>query len=229
MTRILFVTGTDTGVGKTLVTAALCLTLRERGRNVLAMKPVAAGCTRRDGRVVNDDASCFASLAPAGLPYEAINPVALEAPLAPHVAAAREGKSLSVAPLVERVRALAESCEVLLVEGAGGWLVPLNDNETLADLAISLRSDVVLVVGQRLGCINHALLTAASIATSGCRLAGWVASAIDPSMEAADETLATLDARLPAPRLGALPWLGAAVSPADAAAWLDPDPLWSRP
>lgn len=230
MTRIVFVTGTDTGVGKTLVTAALCLALRQRGRRALAMKPVAAGCTLRDGRRVNEDALCFAALAPPDLPYESLNPVALAEPIAPHVAAAREGRTLTIAPLAAAVRAqCGPSLDVLLVEGAGGWLVPLNETESLADLAAELGAGVVLVVGQRLGCINHALLTAAAIDASGCALLGWIASAIDPSMDAAAENLQTLDARLPAPRLGAVPWLGPGASPAEAAGFLDPDPLWSGP
>jgi dethiobiotin synthetase len=228
-TRVLFVTGTDTGVGKTAVTAALLLSARAWGLKALALKPVAAGGQWRAGRWVNDDAALYQSLCPE-LTAGDVNPVDLELPLAPHIAAARQGRSLGVGPLVDHVARVASlhRPDLLLVEGAGGWLVPLNDRETLADLAREMKAGVVLVVGLRLGCLNHALLTAAAVRSAGLSLAGWVANTLDPSMVALDENVATLDLALPALRLGVVPWLGSAITPDQVATWLDGSPLWSR-
>lgn len=228
-TRVLFVTGTDTGVGKTTITAALLLSARAWGLKALALKPVAAGGEWRDGRWVNEDAALYQSLCPELAPA-AVNPVDLELPLAPHIAAARQGRVLGVQPLVDQVTQVAEQHrpDLLLVEGAGGWLVPLNEQETLADLARALGAGVVLVVGLRLGCLNHALLTAAAVRAAGLELVGWVANTLDPPMAALEENVATLDLALPALRLGAVPWLGAGVTPEQVATWLDGAPLWSR-
>ncbi len=231
MTRIVFVTGTDTGVGKSVVTAGLLAAAGAAGLRAVGLKPVAAGGFERDGGWVNEDALLLQSAASVRLAYAEVNPVMLPEPIAPHIAAARAGRRLAVAPLATAVReALARHRpDVAFVEGAGGWLCPLNDAETLADLAVALRADVVLVAGLRLGCLNHSLLTAAAVAGAGLRLVAWAGNAIDPAMPVRDENVATLRARLPAPFLGVVPWLGAAPGPGAVAAALDTALLWSRP
>ncbi len=205
-----FVTGTDTGVGKTLVTAGLLRAAAARGLRSTGVKPLAAGATAHEGGWANDDALLLRAASSAPLELAATNPLLLRAAMAPHLAARAEG-------VVHGARALAESClaaarrghDLLLAEGAGGWLVPLNGRETMADVARHLGWPVILVVGMRLGCLNHALLSAAAIRASGLALAGWVANSAWPAMPALEENIATLDARLGAPRLGAVPWLGA--------------------
>jgi len=204
--RCLFVTGTDTGVGKTLVSAALLHTLARRYARVVGMKPVAAGLEWVDGAWVSTDAMALRAASTVRVPPELDNPVALPDPVSPHIAAARAGRQVGVAELLAAQRALAGLADVVLVEGAGGWRVPLNDTETLADLARALAAPVVLVVGLRLGCLNHALLTAEAIRADGLTLAGWVANSIDPAMACRDENIETLRQRLHAPLLGVLPW-----------------------
>jgi len=214
-----FVTGTDTGVGKTLVTAALLHAARARGLRAVGLKPVAAGCTLRDGRLANDDALALQAASSEALAYGDVNPVALPAAMAPHLAAERAGVAVAAQPLVAHCRSVAaRGADLVLVEGAGGWIVPLNARETLADVATALGWPVVLVVGLRLGCLNHALLTAAAVRAAGLRLAGWVANSPGPQMEAFAGNVAALDARLGAPRLGTVPWQGAGAPDAVAAA-----------
>lgn len=226
MARAFFVTGTDTGVGKTLVSAALLYAARTRGWRSIGLKPVAAGTVLRDGQPVNEDALWLQAAATVRLDYSQVNPVALRWPMAPHLAAAQEGMRIEVRTLAEHCRDIARTGHDLLVtEGAGGWLVPLNERETMADLARTLGWPVILVVGMRLGCLNHALLTAAAIRASGLQLAGWVANTLDPAMDALDTNIAALDERLGAPRLGTLPWLGDPPDVTRAAEVLDIDRL----
>jgi len=200
-----FVAGTDTGVGKTLFSAALLLRLADAGVRAAACKPVSAGCRREGGRLVNADAELLAAVAPLQRPLEVVNPVALEAAIAPHIAAADAGVSLEAAALAAACRRAAEGADFLVVEGAGGWRVPLNAQETLADVARLLALPVVLVVGLRLGCLNHALLSAEAIRADGLELAGWVANPIDPGMPRREENIAALEARIGAPLLARLP------------------------
>lgn len=217
-----FITGTDTGVGKTLVTAALLLAAREQGLRAVGLKPVAAGCSRIGGRLVNDDALLLQRCASEPLDYPQVNPVALEPAIAPHLAAARAKLELQVAALAAAVAQVSGGRhDVVLVEGAGGWLVPLNARESLADLAAALGFPVILVVAMRLGCLNHALLTAQAIRAGGLPLAGWVANVTGPPMDALDDNLRTLEQRLPAPRLGTVPHLGPGATPAQVRARLD--------
>ncbi len=226
MARAFFVTGTDTGVGKTLVSAALLRAAAARGWRAIGLKPVAAGAFLRDGRQVNDDALLLQASASVALDYAQVNPVVLKQAVAPHLAAAEEGMRIDVAALAEHCRDIGRLAhDLLLVEGAGGWLVPLNEHETLADLARLLGWPVILVVGMRLGCLNHALLTAAAIRASGLKLAGWVANVVEPGMTALEANIAALDARLGAPRLGTIPALGRTPDLMQAAAVLDPDVL----
>jgi dethiobiotin synthetase len=205
--RSLFVTGTDTGVGKTLVSAALLHTLAQRYARVVGMKPVAAGLVQHSDTWVSEDVLALRAASTVAVPPELDNPVALPDAMSPHLAAARAGRHITVAELHAAQRALLALADVVLVEGAGGWRVPLNEHETLADLAIAMAAPVVLVVGLRLGCLNHALLTAEAIRADGLALAGWVANTIDPAMACRDENIATLQQRLRAPLLGVVPWL----------------------
>jgi dethiobiotin synthetase len=230
MTRLYFVTGTDTGVGKSIVTAGLLEAARAAGLRAVGLKPVAAGGFERNGEWVNEDALLLQASAGIALPYDEVNPVMLREAIAPHIAAERAGERLAVAPLAAAVRRVIDRFQpdVVLVEGAGGWLVPLNDRETLADVAKALRAEVLLVVGLRLGCLNHSLLTAAAIGAARLRLAGWIANTIDPVMPVLTENVATLEARLAAPRLGTVPWLDEP-SPATVAAVLDTRALWGTP
>ena len=217
-----FIAGTDTGVGKTLVTGALLLHARAQGRSAIGLKPVAAGCTLAGGHLVNDDALLLQSLSSRAIDYADVNPVALEPALAPHIAAERAGTRLDATSLATHVgRIVQGGHDVVLVEGAGGWLVPLNGRETMADLAARIGWPVILVVGMRIGCLNHALLTASAIDRSGLGLAGWVANRVDPAMEAFDDNVRSLEQRLPGPRLGTVPYLGAAAAPAMVNTWLD--------
>ncbi|NWF44483.1 dethiobiotin synthase [Hydrogenophaga sp. D2P1] len=201
-----FVTGTDTGVGKTLVSAALLHTLARHHPRVVGMKPVAAGLVQQAGAWVAEDALALRAASTVAVPPALDNPVALPEPLSPHLSAARAGRCVGVAELVAAHRGLRSLADVVLVEGSGGWRVPLNESETLADLAVALALPVVLVVGLRLGCLNHALLTAEAIRADGLHLAGWVANTVDPAMACRDENIQTLRQRLRAPLLGVVPW-----------------------
>ena len=222
-----FVTGTDTGVGKTLISSALLCLARGRGLRCIGMKPVAAGCRLEAGALRNDDALALISASATNLAYEAINPVPLEPPIAPHIAAAHAGRTLRATDLSGHCRAVvAQDVDFVLIEGAGGWLVPINDTETLADVCIELRAAVILVVGMKLGCLNHALLTAAAIEQAGLDLAGWVANSVTEAMPSLDENVDTLRTRLKVPCLGVVPHLGS-VEPSAAQPFLDLDPLLS--
>jgi len=211
--RGVFVTGTDTGVGKTLFCAALLLQLGAAGIRAAACKPVSAGCRRVGARLVNADAELLARFAPVRTPLEVLNPVALEPAVAPHIAAAEAGVSLDAASLVAAARTASAGAEFLVVEGAGGWRVPLGETGSLADVAVGLGLPVVLVVGLRLGCLNHALLSAEAIRADGLALAGWVANPLPPEMPRLEENIATLVRRLGAP-LARLPACGAATEEA---------------
>ena len=213
-----FVAGTDTGIGKTHATCALLHALRAGGLNVCGMKPVASGCAETAEGLRNDDALALQAASSAPMPYEWINPIALRDPLSPHLAAAHEGVEIGLAPLHEAFERLRNMHDAVLVEGVGGWLVPLSRGLMTSDIARQWQLPVILVVGLRLGCLNHALLTARAIATDGCRLIGWIGNRIDPEMAAVEENLTTLRQLLPAPCLGVLPY---AVPPHLAAAELD--------
>lgn len=200
-----FVTGTDTGVGKTFVGAGLLAAARARGLKVAGYKPVASGCEPdADGALRNEDALALASAAGGGFDYASINPYAFAPPLAPHIAARRVGAVIETAGLDRAFDQLAAQHDWVLVEGAGGWQVPLNDQQTWADWVQARGWPVLLVVGLRLGCLNHALLTAESVQRRGLRLVGWVANELPPGQEAAAENIQTLEDRLQAPLLGTL-------------------------
>nr|WP_024309778.1 dethiobiotin synthase [Pseudomonas sp. P818] len=221
MAQAYFVTGTDTEVGKTTIAAGLLHAARLHGLSTAAAKPVASGCVSTAQGLRNDDA--LALLAQCSLPlrYEEVNPLAFEPAIAPHLAAREVGVVLDVASLYQSVRGvLDKAADFSLVEGAGGWRVPLSGAQTLSDLAVALGLPVILVVGVRLGCINHAVLSAEAIARDGLPLAGWVANIIEPQTSRLEENLATLAERLPAPCLGHVPRLQSAQADA-VSAYLD--------
>lgn len=225
MAKTIFVAGTDTGVGKSVVAASVLAAATARGLSTAACKPVAAGCEETPEGLRNEDALLLMQHQSLSLPYEAVNPFALAPAIAPHIAAQQAGITLSAPSLVTACGpVLARSADLTVIEGAGGWLVPLNTQETLADFAVALASPVLLVVGMRLGCLNHALLTAAAIRQVGLPLLGWVANQIDPNMPCFEENLATLDARLGTPRLGLLRWMPR-LNIADTAQCLDISPV----
>lgn len=208
MSAAFFVTGTDTDVGKTTIAAGLLRAARLAGLSTAAVKPLASGCEAGADGLRNSDA--LALLAECSLPlsYAEVNPFAFAPAIAPHLAAREAGVQLKVEVLAAAVQAvLAQQADFTLVEGAGGWRVPLGEQATLADLPVALDLPVILVVGVRLGCINHALLTAEAIARDGLRLAGWVANVLDPQTSRLDDNLRTLTERLAAPCLGRVPRL----------------------
>ncbi len=205
MSKSWFVTGTDTGVGKTAVSCALLVAAAQAGLRTAAIKPVAAGC---DERGQNDDALQLLASMTESMDYGQVNPIALEAAIAPHIAARLEGKQMQAARLAGLCRGvMLGAADFVLIEGAGGWRVPINSRETMADVASQLRVGVILVVGMRLGCINHALLTAEAIHRDGLQLVAWVANQPGPRMDRHEENLDTLRQLLPAPLLGSVPFL----------------------
>jgi dethiobiotin synthetase len=229
MTRGVFVTGTDTGVGKTVACAALVHALRAAGAKPVVMKPIAAGASEGHGDPINEDT--LALIHAAGLARAAaadVTPVLLREPLAPHVAAARENRRIALEPIRSAFLRVAAAGDFVVAEGVGGFIVPLDDHLDTVDLARMLQLPVVLVVGMRLGCLNHALLTARAIEASGLPFAGWIANHVDAAMAAPDENVAALRARLGAPLLGRLPF-AARPDPAALARLLDVKPLLEIP
>ena len=205
--RAWFVTGTDTEIGKTLVASALTHACAACGLRTAAMKPIAAGAVLRDGELRNDDVDRLAAADSAGLPRAWTAPYLLRAPVAPHIAAAMDGVKIDPAHLLDCYRRVAAAADAVVVEGVGGFRVPLSEGFDSADLAQLLALPVVLVVGLRLGCISHALLTAEAVAARGLVLAGWVANEVDAAMPHLEENIVALSARLPAPLLGRVPRL----------------------
>lgn len=205
MTAAVFIAGTDTGIGKTHAACALLHALRAAGYSACGMKPVASGCFETPEGLRNDDALALQAASSTMPPYALINPIALRDPLSPHLAAAHAGVEISLAPLHAAFDQLAGTHQKVVIEGVGGWLVPLAPGLLAADIAKQWRLPVILVVGLRLGCLSHALLTARTIEADGCHLLGWIGNGIDPAMDALDENLATLRELLPAPCLGVLP------------------------
>ena len=197
-----FLTGTDTEIGKTFVTCALLHRARQLGIRAAGVKPVAAGT---DARGRNEDVERIRAANGVALPDSVINPYCFAAPIAPHLAAAEEGRRIDFAPILAACAAARAQTGLLIVEGVGGFRVPLDVDRDSAELAVALGLPVILVVGLRLGCINHALLTAEAIAARGLTLAGWVANTVDPDMARVEQNIEALRARLPAPLLGSLP------------------------
>jgi len=202
-----FVTGTDTGVGKTVVAAGLVRGLISKGLRVAVMKPVASGSARTPEGVRNEDALTLMGAANVAAPYESVNPYCFEPAISPHIAAEDAKISVDITQIQRNFDTLAALSDLVVVEGAGGWLAPIGPRESIGDLAVALNVPVVLVVGLRLGCINHALLTQLAIKSQSARLAGWIANAIDPAMARRAENLETLARLLGEPPLEIVPTL----------------------
>ena len=197
-----FITGTDTGVGKTWVTKLLASTLIAQGLRVAALKPIASGAINMNGQLCNDDALQLQQAGNAGLSYAQVNPYCFELAVAPQFAAMQQHAVIDLDVIARAVEFAGAQADVVLVEGVGGWQVPLNDHATLADLALKLGLPVILVVGLRIGCLNHAILTAQNIRATGCHLHAWIANTIVPDFLFAEEHLMTLQKHLAAPLLG---------------------------
>ncbi len=197
-----FITGTDTEIGKTHVSVALLHALRAAGLRAVGMKPVASGCTATPQGLRNDDALALQAASSGAPAYALVNPLAFAAAISPHLAAAAEGCSITLDAVRQAHAQLCVQADCCVVEGVGGWLAPLSDTLVAGDLARALDLPVILVVGLRLGCLNHALLSARAIVADGCRLLGWIGNTLDAAMPALEGNIATLRARLPAPCLG---------------------------
>ncbi len=204
-----FITGTDTDVGKTYVACKLIAQYAAQSYKVVGMKPVAAGENFVNGEWVNDDVLQLEAASNVKAPRELVNPYSFKQAIAPHIAAEKSGVNIEINVIKQAFEALTKLADIVIVEGAGGFLVPLNakplnDEQTMADLAMALNIPVILVVGMRLGCINHSLLTVEAIQARNLSLHGWVANQIDPNMQMLAENEATLDARIKAPKLFSL-------------------------
>ncbi|ANJ72452.1 dethiobiotin synthase [Ralstonia insidiosa] len=226
-----FVTGTDTEIGKTLVSAALLTKLADAGYRSAGLKPIAAGtllgnCTGAPTRT-NEDIEQLRAAASVDLPLATICPWLLDAPMSPHLAAAREGVTIALPPILDAFVQAKSLTDAVVVEGVGGFRVPLSDDFDTAEMAVALGLPVVLVVGLRLGCLNHAALTAEAIAARGLHLAGWVGNVVDPAMAGLDDNVTTLRRWIGAPHLGTIPRLPQADARL-AAAHLDIAPLLAR-
>ena len=213
MTQAYYITGTDTEIGKTHVSCALLARAAAQGLRAAALKPVAAGV---DTEGHNEDVLRLMAAANVVLPEQTVNPWRLQAPLSPHIAARQAGVEITTPPIIECFHAACEQTDLLLVEGVGGLYAPLSETLSQPDLIRELDIPVILVVGLRLGCLNHALLTTAALAQEGCVLAGWVGNLIDPSFQAQTDNIDTLRRRIQAPCLGILPF-DAKATPADLA------------
>ncbi len=202
-----FITGTDTDVGKTIIALGLIKKLQRQGLKVAAMKPISAGCEATPEGLRNSDAVQLQQQSDVALDYNTLNPYAFSPAIAPHIAAADEGVRIDIETIYQHYLAIAAQSDCVIVEGAGGWQVPLNDFQTIADLGKRLQLPVILVVGMRLGCISHTLLTVESINRAGLPLAGWVANQLEPDMSRLAENITTLQQRIDAPLLGQVPYL----------------------
>jgi len=202
MNKGFFITGTDTDVGKTWVSVGVVEQLKQQGHRVGVMKPIAAGCEQTDAGLRNEDAQQLRQTSPLKLDYDLVNPYAFAAPIAPHIAAEQTGTKIDTSLLLQQFNKIQAQSDCVVVEGAGGWKVPLNDTEYLDDLALMLNLPIILVVGMRLGCLSHALLSAEAIENKGLKLAGWVANVIQPDQSCLLENIQTLEQHINAPMLG---------------------------
>jgi len=206
MAKGLFVTGTDTGIGKTYVSCLLIDELIRQGYKVAGMKPIASGATKVNGVLQNEDAMQLIQHANIDISYQLVNPYCFEPAIAPHIAAEQVQQQIDSTMLSRAYGELSEKADFVIVEGVGGWCVPLNGKETVADIPCCLNLPVILVVGMKLGCINHALLTAKAIRSNGNNLIGWVANEIDSEMVVFDENLQTLKSMLGCPMIAHVPY-----------------------
>jgi dethiobiotin synthetase len=201
-----FITGTDTNVGKTLVASALVFKFAQDGFKAVGMKPVAAGYSMIDGKLQSEDVTQLVAASNVSAPSEQINPYAFEPAIAPHIAAAQSNLEIKLDVISKAYAALTTRADVIIIEGAGGFYVPLSESLDTAALAKALDLPVILVVGMRLGCLNHALLTAEAIRARGLQLTGWIANTIDPDMAMFEENISSLKQLIQAPCLGVIPW-----------------------
>lgn len=213
-----FIAGTDTGCGKTETTLALMAALKQQGLKVAGMKPVASGGRTESGHTVNKDAARLQAASSMALDYDRVCPWSLPEPLAPHIAAAHAGQEITPAPVLQAFTELSRKADAVVVEGIGGWRVPLSENLRMPDLVALLRLPVILVVGLRLGCINHALLSMDGINNDGGVLMGWIANHVDPDYSSAVETVSYLTRAITTPLLGEIPFMHGGVDPVAAAA-----------
>ena len=207
MSKGVFITGTDTGIGKTRFTLALMEKLKKQGHRVSGMKPIASGATLSNGKLINDDAKLIMEHCSDPTEYELINPVVFELPVSPHIAASQKNEVICLDKIVACYKQLAIEYEIVIVEGVGGWRVPVSDKLSLVDLVRALGLPVILVVGLKLGCINHAILTAEAIRTDGLNLIGWVSNRLDKDYLFAEETIETLKKSLVCPYVANLSYI----------------------
>lgn len=206
MSQGYFITGTDTGIGKTWSTVALMQYFKNQGKSVLGMKPVASGCDEIDGQLRNEDALLLQQHASIVLPYRQVNPYAFAPPVSPHIAASQAGVEIEFEQIIRQYRQLKKQAEIILVEGVGGWMVPLNAHQDVADLAQKLDIPVIVVVGIRLGCINQARLTFAGLQKSGVHCHGWIASCVEQNMLSQSENIQTICQSTSMPLMAVLPY-----------------------
>ena len=207
MINAIFIAGTDTDVGKTVASKAILQALAARGLSTIGYKPVAAGCEQTEEGMRNSDALHLLQAATVKMPYEAINPYPLALPASPHIAAKHEQVTIDTILLSEKLLKLQSHADVVLVEGAGGWRVPISDKESLSSWVQTEQLAVILVVGIKLGCLSHALLTAESIRADGLKIVGWVANRVNPGTEHYADIIQLLENRMDAPKLGEIPYM----------------------
>jgi len=207
MANGIFITGTDTGVGKTWFTVTLMEALKKQGHQVAGMKPIASGAILDDGRLMNEDASLIMHHCSEATNYELINPVVFESAVAPHIAVSKKKEIIDLDQIVASYDQLASNSESVIVEGIGGWRVPISDKISIVDLVRALNLPVIMVVGIRLGCINHAILTAEAIRADGVTLCGWVSNQLDKDCLYKQETIDTLNERLDCPQIADLAYM----------------------
>lgn len=208
MSQTFFVTGTDTDVGKTVCCKALIQACNQHGLSTLAYKPIAAGCEMLNGQLSNEDARILQEASSVNLGYDAINPIAFEMPIAPHIAAQLENKPIDLQLITQGLNRLqSQDADIIIVEGAGGWRLPLNDKQMLSDWVIEQELAVILVVGMKLGCLNHAILTYQSIINDGLKVVGWIANQLQEDMPFYEQNLSYLTHRIAAPKLGEIAYV----------------------
>jgi len=224
-----FITGTDTEIGKTWCSLALIQYLKNQGLRVAGMKPIASGCYYSKAGLRNQDAEQILDVSGLDVPYEWINPYAFEPPIAPHLAAAKLGQTIDLEKIIDKYHRLTALADAVVIEGVGGWRVPINATQSLNDLVLAMNVPVILVVGLRLGCINHALLSAEAIMNDGCQLVGWIANPIDSHFNA-QGSIDTLLELLKVPLLARLPYLPyQQVSKlADAIVFMERNPIFGK-
>ncbi|MGB1799503.1 MAG: dethiobiotin synthase [Gammaproteobacteria bacterium] len=206
MAKGFFIAGTDTGIGKTCVTVVLMQEFKKQGYKVAGMKPIASGADKKNGSLRNEDAELIQQACSEPIDYELINPVVFELPVSPHIAAKQMQQTIDLTEVADCYQQLASNNDLVIVEGVGGWRVPISDEQSMADLAKKLDLPVILVVGFRLGCINHAILTAEAIKTDGLSLFGWISNRLEEDYLLAEESLETLKKTIKSPYLANLPF-----------------------